>query len=220
MTEEKGNGYTLKRTGSDIKITVDNEQTRVLAEELARERLKNKSEDPEDLAKKIDQANSEFNTDMFSQATSKDMLKAMIKTKIADLIAHEHHGTPAGSPLVPQQMGEKPTDLWTKSYTSYQEMISDLQKKKAESSKEAESYLNQMLSQWATGKRLNPHADNSYNPNVPEALPQLKGVEGTSAKTPLNPEEGDIGSIMAHWKKERLSRMGKAIDSNGKVIEG
>lgn len=202
-----------------IKITVDNEQTKALAEELARERIKNDKlvdkiasnevkEDHNDLATRKLQAFEKFHNENFLHAETTSELSQMITNYIND-IASKGKGEPSGSaPANAQQYGAKPEDLYTKPYSSYQEMVQDLRKKSAEGNPEAKQYLDSLIKKWILDKRENPtRPEPSFNPNTPESLSDLDLVQKGENLTPQNKEDGDLQRLQKRWREERKRRM-------------
>jgi len=204
-----------KKDDKAIKITVDNEQTKKLAKELAVSELKNEllqqeKENPEPSLNDLKmQAIEKFGrADLWTQATSKAQLRDMI-TNFINSVAEQSKGSPSGSaPLNSAQMGQS-QDLWTKKYEDYPSMIKELRQKAHAGNREAQSYLDQLLTKYGEWKHLNPTVpEQAHNPNSQEELLDLHLVKKGDFLTPENPENGDIGKILAQWKVERLRKMG------------
>lgn len=211
MTEENAE----KKKKQDINVSIDTARTEALARESERLKIENEKlkKDEPTLSDLIIQTTKKFGRgDLWMQATSKQMLSAMVENHINSTVKENEElkrGVPAGSPLVQQQYDSRPQDLFTKKFESDEQMIRELQDLKRAGNREAASYLDQMLQIWANHKRTTEARDQSaYNPNLPENLPPLKEVSGTSARTPVRVEQGDIQSILSRWRKERLHQMG------------
>ena len=118
-----------------ITVTVDNEQTKALALELARANLLNEKlvdtvarrevkDDHDDLATKKLQVYQKFGDSRALDCSTVEELRDFVTQKINSA----NQPTPAGSPLVPQQYGRK-DDLYTHHYSDFGSMVSDLREK-------------------------------------------------------------------------------------------
>lgn len=206
-----------------IKITVDNEQTKALAEELGRERIKNEKlidyvtekevkEDHGDLATRKLQAFEKFHNENFLHAETTEELSQMLTNHIND-IAEKSKGVPSGNaPLNAQQYGAKPEDLYTKKFFDSQAMVTELRRLTHEGTpeekEEAERYINALFRQYALDKRQNPtRPEPSTNPNSPENLLELDLVQKDGFLTPRNKEDSEVGQLQKRWRLERKRRM-------------
>lgn len=216
----------------ELKITVDSEQMKQLALDLAKEQLKvsaltekvlDKSENKRILFKDEEEKNIQFNSsdslearklqayekfhqEKFLKAESKQELNDMI-TNLVNEVAVSRTKTPEGSaPLNSQQMGSNgQDDLYKHRFANEKEMISTLRDLARTGDENAKSYLDALLAQYIKAKKQNPNTpDVPYDPNAPENMPDLK-KEGQFL-TPVRKEEGDIGKILEAWKRERNAK--------------
>lgn len=208
-----------------IKITVDNEQTKILAEELARERLKNDklvdyvagkevNEDHNDLATLKLQAYQKFKNPMFLDAENKETLSAMLTNYINEL-AEKANPTQKPSGVAPAndlQYGRGKEDLYTRKFYDSQQMVSELRRLSKEGTPQekadSEHYLGELWRKYVLDKRAMPtRAEPSVNPNSPESLTELGLVQKDGFLTPANKEDGDLGQLQRKWREERKRRM-------------
>jgi hypothetical protein len=216
----------------ELKITVDSEQMKQLAMDLAKEQLKvsaltekvlDKNEDKRIIFKDEEDKNIQFNSsdtlekrklqayekfhqEKFLKAESKQELNDMI-TNLVNEVAEKRKEAPEGSaPLNSQQMGfNGQDDLYKHRFQNEKELVSTLRDLAHSGSEEAKSYLDALMVQFIKSKKQNPNSpDNSYDSNSPENLPLLKR-EGQFL-TPVRKEEGDIGKILEAWKRERNAK--------------
>jgi len=215
MSEEK-----QKEAVAKLKIEVDNKATEQLVDYL-REKDEEKQEDEQQAKPEkslndliVQTANKFGNFEFWKQATSTGMLRDMLTSYINDLAnKNKPEGDKAGSaPLNEAQYGRKPeTDLYTKPYSSYEEMIKDLREKARNGSKEAESYLNELFKKYYEFKRADStKGDNLPNPNTPESLLDLHLTEkqtpvGTFT-VPNNPSDSELGQLLRKWALEARKR--------------
>jgi hypothetical protein len=222
MSEQNNDKSTAK-----LKITVDNKATEQLVDYL-REKDEEKELEQEkkpepSLNDLIVQFTREYGRgDLWTQATSKEMLKDMFKSWVNDNAdSKSKTGDKAGSaPLNEAQYGRKPESLWTKPYESYEEMIADLREKSHNGSKEAESYLNMLFERFRDYKRIDPtKADALPSRNAPENMLDLHLIEkntpvGTFV-TPQNKEDSDFGKVLRKWHDEwRRTRQPQQVGNN------
>jgi len=130
---------------------------------------------------------------------------------------------PAGSPLVPQQYGQK-DDLYTHHYSDFGSMVNDLKNRirdpnsTDELRKEAQSYYDSLLKKWIQTQKRNPEVPTGfYDPNVPEHLPS--DLKRTPEGFLISENESDLQRLQARWRAERLRKMGKGINDKGEVVQ-
>jgi hypothetical protein len=206
---------TEENKEAKLRITVDNKSTEKVLELLEKERVeKEKQKDPEaDLAEKKLQAYQKFKNPMFLEAPDKATLSAMLSNYISELAERANPTSkPSGSPLVPQQYGAKPEDLYTKKFLDSQQMVSELRRLSKEGTPQeradSEHYLNELWRKYVLDKRAMPtRSEPSVNPNSPESLTELGLVKKDGFLTPANPEDGDLGQLQKKWREERKRRM-------------
>ena len=216
----------------EIRVTVDNEQTKSLALELAQEKIKNEKlvdriagkevkEDHDDLAEKKLQAIAKFGRpDLFLQADTKEKLSAIMTSYINELAERANPTQKAGgtAPANAQQYGIKSEDLYTRKFLDSQEMVSELRRLSKEGTPQekadSEHYLNELWKKYVLDKRANPtRSEPSQNPNTPEALSELDLVQKDGFLTPRNKEDGDLGALQRKWRLERKRKMREGSES-------
>jgi hypothetical protein len=203
----------------EIKITVDNEQTKLLSNELARKNLQYEhvvsvnehlaerlaerevKDDHSDLDSKKLQVYERFHDSRALDCSTTEELRDLV-TAIIDSRAPRQ--TPAGSaPMNPQQMGQS-DDLYRRKFSSDKEMVdailADMHGSDPKKAEIAKSYYDSLLGQWVKSKRQTQGLDPFYDPNRVENLPALKDVNGF--KVPVDKDEGDIGRIMKNFRNE------------------
>lgn len=213
----------------EIKVTVDNMQTQLLANELAREKLKNEhlvdvlaskevQNDHSDLATKKLQVYKKFGDSNALNCETVEELQNFVTQKINDA----SKSTPAGSaPLNQAQYGRK-DDLYTHHYSSFGEMVQNLTNKihdpnsTDEQRREAQSYYDSLLKKWIQTQKRNPEVPTGfYDPNAPEHLPS--DLKRTPEGFLVSENEGDLKQLQNRWRAERLRKMGK-INDKGEVV--
>lgn len=214
----------------EIKVTVDNMQTQLLANELAREKLKNEhlvdvlaskevQSDHSDLATKKLQVYKKFGDSNALNCETVEELQNFVTQKINDA----SKSTPAGSaPLNQAQYGRK-DDLYTHHYSSFGEMVQNLTNKihdpnsTDEQRREAQSYYDSLLKKWIQTQKRNPEVPTGfYDPNAPENLPS--DLKRTPEGFLVSENEGDLKQLQNRWRAERLRKMGRGINEKGEVV--
>jgi len=224
MTEQ-----SQQNKGREIKVTVDNEQMKSMALDLAKEQLKNDkladalarrevADDHNDLATKKLQVYQKFGDSNALNCSTVEDLRNFVTQKINDA----SKPIPAGSPLVPQQYGQK-DDLYTHHYSDFGSMVSDLKDKirdpnsTDEQRREAQSYYDSLLKKWIQTQKRNPEVPTGfYDPNVPEHLPS--DLKRTPEGFLISENEGDLKMLQNRWRAERLRKMGK-LNDKGEVVQ-
>lgn len=202
--------------GKEIKVTVDNEQTKILAEELARERLKNErlvdtlarreiQGDNSDLATRKLQVYQKFGDSKALDCQTTEELRDLVTSLINERAPNP---TPAGSaPLNSAQYGQS-DDLYKRRFPDQKSMIdallADMHGSDPRKAEIARSYYDKMLAIWIKSKRSKQGLDDFFDPNRVENLPLLKDVNGF--KVPVDPSEGDIGRLQKMWRAERTRK--------------
>ena len=206
-----------------LKITVDSEQMKQLAMDLAKEKIKNEKLEDEklkqaedkpllfnsdsDLATRKIQVYEKFHDERFLKAESKEELSQMV-TNLVNEVAEKRKPTPSGgsAPMNDKQFpNQNVDDLYRHKFSNEKEMVQTLQKLSREGDSNAKSYLDALLSQYIKAKKANPNVpDAFYDPNAPENLPDLKHEGGFL--TPVDKSEGDIGRLLEQWKQQRNAK--------------
>ncbi|MGD0644390.1 MAG: hypothetical protein ABSA75_05745 [Candidatus Bathyarchaeia archaeon] len=216
--------------GREIKVTVDNEQMRSMALDLAKEQLKTEklidtlarrevADDHNDLATKKLQVYEKFGDSNALNCQTTEDLRNFVTQKVNDA----SKPIPAGSaPLNQAQYGRK-DDLYTHHYSDFGSMVNDLTNKihdpnsTDEQRKEAQSYYDSLLKKWIQTQKRNPESPLGwYDPNLPENLPS--DLKRTPEGFLVSENEGDIKRITNNWRNERLRKMGK-LNERGEVIQ-
>jgi hypothetical protein len=210
-----------EKKAKSLHITVDSEQMKQMALDLAKEKIKNEKLEEEKLKQAEDkniqfnssdslearklQAYEKFHQERFLKAESKDELNDMI-TDLVNEATQKRKEVPEGSaPLNSQQMGSNgQDDLYKHRFANEKEMISTLRDLARTGDENAKSYLDALMAQFIRAKKQNPNVPDAYfDPNAPENMP-LCHKEGQF----LVPEkgQGDIGKILEAWKRERNAK--------------
>jgi hypothetical protein len=206
MTEENEGKNKKKINGIDI--TLDTSKTEALARENERLKMEKEKNEPSLNDLKIQAVQKFGRPDLFLDAESKESLSARLTNYINELAKNSNPKPSGTAPANAQQYGQKSEDLYTKPYSSHQEMVEDLRKKSAEGNPEAKQYLDSLIKKWILDKRENPtRPEPSYNPNSPESLLDLDLVEKNGFLTPRNKEDSEIGQLQKRWREERKRRM-------------
>lgn len=204
-----------KKPDAKIRIEVDSKGSDRLASIIEQERAeKAKEKDPEEeLASAKLKMYEKFNKNpMFLDATSKEQLSAMVENYVNTAIERDKPKPSGNAPLNAQQYGQKSEDLYTRKFSSSEEMVSELRRLSHEGSsqekEEADRYLNALFRQYALDKRANPtRPEPAKNPNSPESLLELDLVQKNGFLTPRNKEDSEIGQLQKKWREERKRRM-------------
>jgi hypothetical protein len=209
-----------KKPDSRIEIEVKNEGMDKISKILENQQNQQAKDEPT-LEALILSASEQFNDfEFFKQATSKPMLKQMIHDRISELskIAKGNaprNETPSGSAYANERQYGAKDDLYTKDFSkdaltreeAYKNLILELRERASNGDTEAQSYLDSLTKRFIEFKKSNPNTpETSYNPNASENLPPLKKVG--DYETPIDKDLGDIGSMLAKWRKDRLRKMG------------
>jgi len=206
MTEEKK---------TKVEIVVDNKATEKLVSILEKERTeKEQAKTESSLNDLIVQTTRKFGrADLWTQATSKEMLNAMLTNFINEVSSQSKAKEQGGNaPLNAQQYGAKSEDLYTRKFYDSQQMVSELRRLSHEGTpqekQEAEHYLNELWKKYILDKRSQPtRSEASQNSNTPEALSELDLVQRDGFLTPRNKEDGDIQKLQRAWRLERKRKM-------------
>jgi hypothetical protein len=224
MTEENG-----EKKARELHVTVDSEQMKQLAMDLAKEKLKNEKlehnynpdrvneqlkDEVEDLKGKL-----ELTAEIALAEKKKKLGLAPDNQMTPDQVMAYEKGLESGSdkkspsgsaPLQDNYFEQQKSDLYKHKFENEKEMVSTLQKLAREGNSEAKSYLDALMAQFIKAKKANPNVpDVFYDPNQASELPLMKSEHGFL--TPVDKNEGDLGKLIKKWKDEARAKREEGV---------
>jgi hypothetical protein len=218
----------------ELKITVDSEQMKQMAMDLAKSQLKiskleEKTLDQQgetkrilfkdegeskpllfnsdsDLATRKIQVWEKFHDERFLSATTKEELSSMLTNYINE-VAEKRKPAPSGSAPLQSDYQE-----FQKSgtYPSHKALVEDLYRREREGDVTAHQILNKLFDKhFREFKKQSQTPDKLLDPNSKEALEELNLIQKNGFLQPANPEDGDIGQYKRKYRERQQTKRKK-----------
>lgn len=196
-------------------IKIDNEQTKILAEELARQKLKHeKLMDAIANKEVMSDSIAEKKLEMYKQTNDARYLDCKSKQEIQDLSLNlmaetvERKNPKAQAPSGTAFSNEPAFNLYTHIWNNKHEMIDFLYGHMHDDTplgKDCDNYVTAMLTKWAHGFKSHQQTQEHFNPNSKENLPPLK-LTKEGFLVPIDKTQTEVGKMLERFANENPRR--------------